>query len=272
VPSVGRMVRLPAEGRAYHLALYSDLRESGAGCLPAGISGVDSSTIQGKFVLQVSISRPRPVRAPAGIVESQGSAPLAPLLLPCCPLFSPPFGNSLCQACRPCRFSHKPVPMPGMQIDEIVDVSQAAEQRRGSINNRSCMLAQNTQISDSAVTPLSHRTLKMMLTDGKQTIGTPFPSAIAALAIPAHLYRSCLWVESSPWSHRRLMQCFAKPVGMEKKKLPDLSVLTSAGVKIVVQDFQVRRGIAFLRPENCCVLGGSVLLLAHDPFLLISKG
>ena len=84
-----------------------------------------------KTVLQVSISRPRPVRAPAGIVESQGSAPLAPLLLPCCPLFSPPFGNSLCQACRPCRFSHKPVPMPGMQIDEIVDVSQAAEQRRG---------------------------------------------------------------------------------------------------------------------------------------------
>ena len=45
-------------------------------------------------------------------------------------------------------------------------------------------------------------------------------------------------------------------VGMEKKKLLDLDVNSCAGVKIVVQNFQVRRGIAMLRPENCCVLGG----------------
>ena len=81
-----------------------------------------------------------------------------------------------------------------LQVDEIVDVSQAAEHRQGVINNR---------------------TLKMLLTDGKQTI-----------------------------------------VGVEKKRLDELSVLSCAGLKIVVSDFTVRRGIAHLRPENCCVLGG----------------
>ena len=45
-------------------------------------------------------------------------------------------------------------------------------------------------------------------------------------------------------------------VGMEKKRIFDLNVNSCAGVKIVVQNFQVRRGIAMLRPENCCVLGG----------------
>ena len=81
-----------------------------------------------------------------------------------------------------------------LQVDEIVDVSQSEEHRRGTVGNR---------------------TLKMMLTDGMQTIAA-----------------------------------------IEKKKLPELSVLTCSGVKIMVQDPPMRRGIVFLRPENCCVLGG----------------
>ena len=49
----GRTAGLAPEERAYQLALYSDLREAGTGCLPPGIEGFDNRTVEGKFVLQV---------------------------------------------------------------------------------------------------------------------------------------------------------------------------------------------------------------------------
>ena len=52
IHSSGRGAGTP-ENRTYQLALFSDLRETGTGCLPANISGFENRLVQGKFVLQV---------------------------------------------------------------------------------------------------------------------------------------------------------------------------------------------------------------------------
>ena len=49
----GRAAGSSQQELVYHLALYSDLREAGAGCLPPGIEGFENRTVEGKFVLQV---------------------------------------------------------------------------------------------------------------------------------------------------------------------------------------------------------------------------
>lgn len=49
----GRAAGPSQQELVYQLALYSDLREAGAGCLPPGIEGFENRTVEGKFVLQV---------------------------------------------------------------------------------------------------------------------------------------------------------------------------------------------------------------------------
>ena len=88
---------------------------------------------------------------------------------------------------------------------------------------------------------------------------------------PAQLSAPLTSNHTSPLNPRHTHASLTHPVGMEKKKLPDLNVNSCAGLKIAVQNFQVRRGIAMLRPENCCVLGGSALFLSLLPFVLLFR-
>ena len=98
----------------------------------------------------------------------------------------------------------------------------------------------------------------MLLTDGKRTIGRVIP---ACFPLSLNTLQSvCAHTDTHRpqlYSRPALVNVPHPTVGMEKKKLPELSVQSCAGLKVVVQDFQIRCGIAFLRPENCCVLGGS---------------
>ena len=44
--------------------------------------------------------------------------------------------------------------------------------------------------------------------------------------------------------------------GLELNEIRDLSVNSPAGVKVLVKDFEMRRGVALFGPHNLCVLGG----------------
>ncbi len=113
----GRTAGLAPEERAYQLALYSDLREAGTGCLPPGIEGFDNRTVEGKFVLQVVPRRRATARAPRRAPPAARAAAWAVASSP---------GVHAARLTLHCVF----------QVDEIVDVSQVGEHRHGIINNR----------------------------------------------------------------------------------------------------------------------------------------
>ena len=126
----------------------------------------------------------------------------------------------------------------------------------------------------------------MLLTDGVQSIGAhpvpasscapcrtslPPPALTPAVFRAANLPSRTLAPPSRHFPRYARARPSRTAVGMEKKRLSDLNVHSCAGLKIVVQNFRVRRGIAMLRPENCCILGGSAAFSFRSSFLFRSS-
>ncbi len=59
--------------------------------------------------------------------------------------------------------------------------------------------------------------------------------------------------------------------GMEQRRLADLSFASPAGIKVCVQDFTVRRGVALFAPDNLRVLGGAVAELEKARLDLLER-